>query len=248
MNELNGSVAVVTGSARNIGRAIALALAEAGAAVVVNTKSSPEVAQEVVDDIEAKGGRAMVHVADVIEADGAAGLIEAAVSRFGGLDILVNNVARRSLSPIDEMSYDDWRSVLASILDSTFLCIRAAVPHLADSGRGSIVNIGGVAGHAGIVDRAHVAAGKAGIAGMTGALALELAPRGIIVNNVVPGYIDTPKASGVPPHIVTRPPPAGRPGEPREIAAMVRFLCGPDGRYITGQNIHINGGWHTPIG
>ena len=248
MKELDGLVAVVTGSARNIGRAIAIALAEGGAAVVVNTKSSPDVAQEVVDGIVAAGGRAMVHVADVIGEDGAAGLIEAAVAEFGGLDILVNNVAQRNRSPVEALTYENWRTVLASILDSTFLCIRAAVPHLAESDRASIVNIGGVTGHVGTPERAHVAAAKAGLAGMTGALAVELAPRGITVNTVAPGYIETERRTTVPPHMVKRPPPLGRPGEPREVAGTVRFLCGPDARYISGQNLHVNGAWHTPIG
>jgi 3-oxoacyl-[acyl-carrier protein] reductase len=241
--ELDGTVAIVTGSARNIGRAIASQLAAAGAAVVVNAKTSREAARETAAGIEAGGGRALVHMANLTDPDKVEGLVAATLDHFGRLDILVNNAALRRNAPITEISYEDWREIVASILDAAFLCCRAAVPHIGKNGRGAIVNIGGVAGHAGVGGRTHVVAAKAGIAGLTKGLADELAPQGITVNCVAPGYIATVR-DHVPPHFQTRPVPLGRPGEPDEIAAMVRYLCGPNARYVTGQVIHVNGGWY----
>ena len=243
--ELDGAVAIVTGSARNIGRAIALQFAAAGAAVLVHARTSREAAEETVAAITSAGGRALVHLADVGSPDQVDGMVAAALERFGRLDILVNNAALRRNAPVTEISYDDWREVTASILDAAFLCARASVPHLGRHGRGAIVNIGGVAGHAGVGGRAHVVAAKAGVAGLTKGLAAELAPQGITVNCVAPGYVQTVR-DHVPPQFQERPVPLGRPAQPDEIAAMVRYLCGPQARYITGQVVHVNGGWYMP--
>ena len=135
-------------------------------------------------------------MADVTDEAQVAGLIQAAVDEFGGLDILVNNVAARKQTLMADTSYEDWREVMVSVLDSTFLCTRAAIPHLIASGRGSIVNLGGVSGFAGVPLRSHVATAKAGISGMTGSLAVELAPHNITVNCISPGYIDTTSHDG----------------------------------------------------
>ncbi len=244
--ELNGAAAIVTGSSRNIGRAIALALAQAGAAVLINAKTSADAAKAVVGEIESSGGRAIAHLADVTEPQQVDGMVDAAVKTFGRLDILVNNVAVRMESPVTETAFEDWRTILASILDAAFLCVKASVPHLAKHGQGAIVNIGGVAGHAGVANRCHVAAAKAGLAGMTGSLAVELAPRGITVNCVAPGYVNTTREGGhIPAHFAERPVPLGRPAEPDEIAAMIRFLSGPGGRFISGETIHMNGAWYV---
>lgn len=246
--ELEGAAAVVTGSSRNIGRAIALALAEAGAAVLINAKTSADAAKAVAGEIEAAGGRAIAHLADVTEPQQVDGMVDAALKAFGRLDILVNNVAVRKESPVTETTFEDWRTILASVLDAAFLCTKATVPHLAAHGQGAIVNIGGVAGHAGVANRCHVAAAKAGLAGMTGSLAVELAPLGITVNCVAPGYVNTARGEGrLPAHFAERAVPLGRPAEPDEIAAMVRFLCGPGGRYISGETIHMNGAWYVTI-
>ncbi len=242
--ELAGAAAIVTGSARNIGRSIALTLAEAGAAVVINARHSEDLARGVVGEIEAAGGRALVHMADVTVPEQAQGLVEAAVAAFGALDILVNNVAKRIAKPITETSFEEYREVIASTLDATFLTTSAAAPH---GGRGAIVNIGGVSGHAGVANRAAVAAGKAGLAGMTGSLAIELAADQITVNCVSPGYIDTHRGGHVPTHFAEKPVPMGRMGRVEEVADMVRFLAGPSGRYVTGQTIHVAGGWHVAI-
>ena len=150
--------------------------------------------------------------------------------------------------PFADMTFADWRHVLAVILDGAFLCAQACLPHLARAGGGSIVNIGGETGHRGATGRAHVVTAKAGLAGMTKALALDLAPQRITVNCVVPGRIERCAQGPQSPERVHRPavPPIGRLGAPEEVAAMVRMLCGPDARYITGQAIHVNGGAYMP--
>ena len=241
--ELAGKVALVTGASRNIGRAIALALAEARAAVVVNARRSREDAEAVAGEIGAVGGRAMAHLADVADEAAVASMVDAAVSRFGRLDILVNNAANRPEGGLDELDLAAWREVLATVLDGAFICAKAALPHLRASGAASIVNIGGMTGHTGAKGRAHVITAKAGLAGLTRALALDLAADGITVNCVAPGLIDTVRGpGGEPRHYVGRTPPVGRRGLPEEVAGTVRYLCGPSARYTTGQVIHVNGG------
>jgi 3-oxoacyl-[acyl-carrier protein] reductase len=247
--ELAGKVALVTGGARNIGRAICRSLAAGGAAVMVNARTSRAQAEETVAMIEQSGGKAAVHIADVTDAAQVQALVEATVKRFGRLDVLVNNAAVRAETPFESIALDEWRRVLASILDAAFLCSQACLPHLAKSGAGAIVHIGGLTGHRGASGRAHVIAAKAGLAGLTKAMALDLAPNGITVNCVVPGTIESQRGlPGVPerPAHRTTPPPIGRRGDPQEVAAMVRMLCGPDARYITGQSIHVNGGGYMP--
>ena len=243
--ELAGKVALVTGGARNIGRAIALALAEGGAAVLVNARTSGDEAQKTVAAIRAAGGKADLHLADVTDPAAVAAMVAAAVAQFGRLDMLVNNAAIRAETPFAEMKLEDWRRVLATVLDGAFLCAQACLPHLRRAGGGSIVNIGGLTAHQGARGRAHVVTAKAGLAGMTRALAHDLAPEGITVNCVVPGTIETLRGlPGAPERPAHRqgPPPVGRRGEPEEVAAAVRFLCGPGARYITGQSLHVNGG------
>jgi 3-oxoacyl-[acyl-carrier protein] reductase len=244
-SELAGRVALVTGGARNIGRAIARALAAGGAAVMVNARSSRAEAQETVALIQSAGGRAALHIADITDAAAVAAMVEATTREFGRLDMLVNNAAVRAETPFPDMKLDEWRRVLSSILDGSFLCAQACMPHMARAGGGSIVNIGGLTAHKGATGRAHVVTAKAGIVGLTRALALELAPQDITVNCVVPGTIETVRGlPGAPERPAHRQglPPLGRRGEPDEVAAAVRFLCGPGARYITGQSLHVNGG------
>jgi len=240
---LSGRVAVVTGSGRNIGRAIALELARAGAAVVVNVRSSGAEAEAVADEIRRAGGRASVKIADVTDPDAVAALVETAGRKFGRLDILVNNAGVRKETDFANLHYAEWREIVAGILDAAYLCSHAALPHLIASGSGAIVNIGGLSSWTGAAGRAHVIAAKAGLVGLTRGLAHDLAPHGITVNCVSPGMIDTSRRSGKEPaHHAMHAPLVGRRGKPEEIAALVRFLCGPDARYITGQTIHANGG------
>jgi 3-oxoacyl-[acyl-carrier protein] reductase len=244
-NELAGRVAVVTGSARNIGRAIALALADGGAAVLVSARRSLPEAEAVAAEIRGQGGRAAAELADVGDPASAARLIETAVAHFGRLDILVNNASVRRETDLANLEYAEWREILATTLDGAYLCSRAALPHLIAAGGGSIVNIGGLSAHTGASRRAHVIAAKTGLVGLTRALAHDLAPHQVTVNCVAPGMIDTTRAGAEPAHHAGKTPPVGRRGTPEEIASLVRFLCGPGARYITGQTIHANGGLFT---
>jgi len=240
---LSGRVALVTGSGRNIGRAIALELASAGAAVIVNARSSTAEAEAVAEEIRRAGGRAVLAIADVSEPAAVDALVDAAVGAFGRLDVLVNNAAVRKETDFANLHYAEWREITSTILDSAYLCSHAVLPHLTASGSGAIVNIGGLSSFTGAAGRAHVIAAKAGLVGLTRGLAHDLARYGITVNCVAPGMIDTSRASGKEPaHHALHFPLAGRRGRPEEIAALVRFLSGPDARYITGQTIHANGG------
>jgi 3-oxoacyl-[acyl-carrier protein] reductase len=243
-NELTGKVAIVTGAGRNIGRAIALALADGGASVVVNARSNSAEAEAVAREIESSGGKALVHIGDVADASAVRAMADAAVKQFGGIDILVNNAALRREKPFAEMDYAEWREILDVTLDGAFHCAKACLPALRKSGAGTIVNIGGLSAHTGARDRAHVVTAKAGIIGFTRALAHDLAEDGITVNCVVPGLIGTPRPKGKPEpaHHLTHQTISGERGRPEEVAATVRFLCGPGGRYINGQAIHANGG------
>ncbi len=239
--EMAGKVVLITGGARNIGRAIARSLAAGGAKVMVNALHAQSDMDETVRSIEAAGGTAAGCLADVTDPHAVEMMVSAAVARFGRIDALVNNAASRTEQAFGDMSFADWRRIVSVILDGAFLCSHACLPHLIRAGGGTIVNIGGETGHTGASNRAHVVSAKAGLAGLTKALALDLAPHQITVNCVVPGRIETLRsghARGV--------PPLGRPGQPGEVAAMVRMLCGPDARYITGQSIHVNGGGYLP--
>ena len=241
--ELAGRVALVTGAARNIGRAIAVSLAEAGAAVVVNANTSREAADETVRAIEAAGGRALAHLADVTDERAVAAMVEATLAKFGRLDILVNNAAIRDVVPIDDIDLAAWRRVTAVILDGAFICTKACLPALRKGGASAIVNIGGMSGHTGATGRPHVVAAKLGLVGLTRALAHDLAPDGITVNCVVPGLIATQRgaaAGSKSPHL--HETLLGRRGKPEEVAEAVRFLAGPRARYVTGQEWHVNGG------
>lgn len=243
--ELAGKVALVTGGARNIGRAIARSLAAGGAAVMVNANTSRAEAEQTVSMIKSAGGRAALRLADVTDPKGVAAMVEATIGEFGRLDFLINNAAVRAETPFAKITYEEWRHVLATVLDGAFLCTQACLPHLIRAGGGTVLNIGGLTAHKGAEGRAHVIAAKAGLAGLTRGLALDFAPHHITVNCVIPGTIETVRGlPGAPmrPEHRSALPPVGRRGEPQEVAAMVRMLCGPDARYVTGQSIHVNGG------
>ncbi|HXX25802.1 MAG TPA: SDR family oxidoreductase [Pseudolabrys sp.] len=243
-NELAGKVAVVTGAGRNIGRAIALALADAGASVVVNARSNKSEADKVVGEIAAAGGKAVAVVGDIGDPDTAHALASAALKSFGRIDILVNNAALRREKHIAEMSYDEWREVMGVILDGTFHCVKACLPALRKSGSGAIVNLGGMSAHIGSKDRAHVMTAKSALVGFSRALAHDLAADKITANCVVPGAIDTtrPSTSLKPAHHLTHGTISGERGKPEDVAGLVRFLVGPGGRNITGQTLHVNAG------
>jgi 3-oxoacyl-[acyl-carrier protein] reductase len=240
--ELAGKVAVVTGAGRNIGRAIALALARAGAAVVVNVRANRAEAEAVAGEIAKAGGKALAYVADVTDAKAVEGMAKAAAEKFGRIDILVNNAAVRQESAFEKITPEDWHMILAIVLDGAFNCTRACLPYLENGGAGTVVNIGGLTGHTGAKHRAHVITAKAGLVGLTRALAHDLGDKGVTVNLVSPGLIDTPRKGPQPSHHATAKTLVGRLGTAQDIAAAVRFLCGPGARYITGQTVHANGG------
>src|SRR5436305_11738136 len=241
--EVPGKVAVVTGAGRNIGRAIALTLMEGGASIVVNARSNRAEAEAVAREIEVLGGKALVHIGVVADAAAVQAMADVAAKRCGRIDILVNNAALRREKPFAEMDYADWREIMDVTLDGAFHCTKACLPWLKQSGAGTIVNIGGLSALTGAKDRAPVVTAKTGITGFTRALAHDLADSGITVNCVVPGLIGTPrpKDKPEPAHHLHRTI-SGQRGRPEDVAATVRFLCGPGARYITGQAIHCNGG------
>ena len=242
--ELAGRVALVTGAARNIGRAIARELAAAGAAVVVNARGSEAALDAVAAEIAADGGRALAVLADITDKVAVDAMVAAARAKFGRLDILVNNAAVRGEATPEEIDYAEWRRVLDVVLDGAFFCVQACLPDLRASGAGRIINIGGLTGHSGAAGRLHVVTAKAGLAGFTRALAHDLGAAGITVNCVSPGLIDTqrPASAGTVEHRRHRQTLVPGIGMPEDVARMVRHLAGPAGRFITGQTIHVNGG------
>jgi 3-oxoacyl-[acyl-carrier protein] reductase len=242
-------VALVTGGVRRIGRAIALTLAGDGAAIAINAKSSREEAEATVREIAALGVPAAVFMADVTDEAAVTRMVAEIAATLGPVDILINNAAVRRDGDLTDISFADWRLVTAVILDGAFLMSRAVVPGMLAKRHGTIINIGGVTAHTGAAGRAHVSTAKAGLVGLTKALAVEFGDRGITVNCVAPGKIGGPRAAsagkgGVIPgggH-----PLVGREGDPEDVAAMVKLLCGPGGRFITGQTIHVSGGIYLP--
>lgn len=248
MSELAGRVAIVTGSSRNIGRAIALALADAGASVVVHGRAPGAEAEAVVQELRGRGARAALVFGDVADPATAASLVAAATGGLGGLDIVVANAAQRSNVPFQQQTREAFERTVAVAFGGTFNLVHRAVPELirrAEQGHhgfGRIVGLGGMHATRGAPGRSHVMAAKAAIAALLRGLALDLAPWGITANVVAPGTIETVRpasAGAAPPHGTI---PLGRPGRPEDIAAAVRFFCSPAAGWITGQTLHVNGG------
>jgi 3-oxoacyl-[acyl-carrier protein] reductase len=239
-------VAIVTGSAKNIGRAIAINLAQSGVRVIVHAKTSAHDCAETVKMIEDLGGHAHAVLSDISTPEGAQLLIDQCIAHYGQLDILINNAAIRKHTPFESLHYSEWREVTATILDSAYLCAHAAAPFLKKSACASIVNFGGMSAHTGSKERAHVLAAKMGLIGLTRGLASDLGEHAVTVNCIVPGLIETERGEsagkGLPEHHQKNKTLVGRKGLPQEIADYVLFLCSDKARYVTGQSIHINGG------
>ncbi|TCP57103.1 3-oxoacyl-[acyl-carrier protein] reductase [Tamaricihabitans halophyticus] len=234
-------VAIITGASRNIGRAIALALAVDGYHLGLLARKDQQALDEVAEEARSQG--VDVHTGLVDVRDGAA--VHAAIAevrdRFGQIDVLVNNAAVRRETPFEQITEQEWREILDIVLDGAFHGSAAVLPGMREAGGGRIVNIAGVTGQSGAARRAHVVTAKAGLIGLTKALASEYAEHGVTVNAVSPGLIDTTRAE-VPAHHQSKHIPVGRPGAPGEIAAAVRYLISPEAAFVTGHTLNINGG------
>jgi 3-oxoacyl-[acyl-carrier protein] reductase len=238
-------VAVVTGSSRGIGRAIALRLAAQGAKLVINYRGNKTAAEEVVEQIRADGGEAIAVQADVSQFDQAQALIDQAKAAFGRVDILVNNAGTTRDTLVVRMSEADWDVVLDTNLKGTFNCIKAVTRQMMRQKYGRIVNIGSVAGIAGNAGQANYAAAKAGIIGLSKTIARELGSRGITCNVVAPGFVATDLTADLPAKLIGEAierTPLGRTGTAEDMAAAVAFLASDDASYITGQVLAVDGG------
>ncbi len=245
MNRLEGRVALVTGSGRNIGRAIILKLAAEGANVVVNARSNREEAESVAAEAAALGVESLAVVADVAVEPQVGGMFAAAIERFGKVDILVSNAAIRPHKPFLELTLEDYERVRGVVLDGAFYCARAAIPSMKRNGSGRIVFLTGDGAWNGSAQRSHVSAAKMGVVGLARGLASEFAPDNIRVNVVSPGRIDTTRDLAWYPRqnmADTSEIPLGRLGAVDDVAAACVFLVTDDCGFITGQTIHVNGG------
>jgi 3-oxoacyl-[acyl-carrier protein] reductase len=242
---LDGQVAIITGSVRRLGKAMALALARDGAAVVIHARSSRGEAEKAAAEVEAAGGKALIQIADITDEAAVNAMVDTVVKTFGRVDILINNAAIRAEQHFLDMTFKQWREVIAVTLDGAFLCTHAVLPHMVKNKYGRIITLGGVSTHLGAPGRAHVSAGKAGVIGFTKALASEFAAQGITVNCISPGKIGGER-SATSGRGLQKPTPVGREGVPEDVAAVARMLCQPSNGYITGQTIHVNGGLYMP--
>jgi 3-oxoacyl-[acyl-carrier protein] reductase len=247
MGKLDGKVALITGSGRNIGRATALKFAGEGAHIVVNARGNEAEAEAVAREVRERGVKAIAVLADVAKKDEVDRMMARAMSEFGRVDILVNNAAIRPHKPFPEVTIEDWERVRGVVLDGAIYCTKAVVSSMVENRYGRILFFVGDGAYTGGSGRAHVSAAKMGLIGLARSLAAEFAAHNIRVNVVSPGSIDTrrdnpewyhgrvPNAAGI---------PLGRQGHVDEIAATCLFLVSDDGGFITGQTIHVNGGAH----
>jgi NAD(P)-dependent dehydrogenase (short-subunit alcohol dehydrogenase family) len=245
MGKLDGKVALITGSGRNIGRATALRLADEGAHVIVNARSNEAEAEAVAAEVRTRGVKSLAVLADVSKRDQVDAMVDQALSEFGQVDILINNAAIRPHKPFREITFEDWETVRGVVLDGALYLTRAVIDGMVERNYGRILFFMGEGAFAGGAGRAHISAAKYGLVGLSRSLAAEFAANNIRVNIVSPGSIDTRRDhpewyGGHPPS--TAGIPMGRQGTPDEIASTCLFLVSDEGGFITGQTIHVNGG------
>lgn len=245
MSSVERQVAIVTGAARGIGRAVAQQLAADGFAVVVNYRGDEDLAMSLVDELKHGGAEALAVQADITNADDVATLIETTLNTFGRLDVLVNNAGITRDTLLMRMSEADWDAVLTTNLKGAFLCSKAAIRPMMRQRSGAIVNLTSVVGLVGNAGQANYAAAKAGLVGFTKSLAKEVGSRGITVNAVAPGFIETRLTDVLSDDLkegAKAQIPLGRLGQPEDVASAVAFLVSPGSRYITGHVLSVDGG------
>lgn len=240
--ELAGKVALVTGAAKNIGRATALALAAGGAKVAVNTRASRTEAEQVVAEIRAAGGEAEVHIADIADPAAVKAMVEGIGRSLGGVDLLVLNASVRTERAFLELDYEEWRVPLSITLDGAFHLAQACLPNMVKAGGGAIVTLGGMMSLSGAKRRIHGSVAKHGLIGFTRGIAREFGEHNIRANCIAPGQMNTTRAAGRSARGGDELVPLQRKGEAEEIASVVRFLCGPGASFLNGQTIQVNGG------
>lgn len=242
---LSGKTAIVTGGSRGIGKAVALKLAEKGANIVVNYTSNSTKAEEVVNEIKKMGREALAIKADVSNPDDVKNLVKETEKQFSNIDILINNAGITKDTLLIRMKEDDWDKVMSVNLKGTFLCTKLVGKKMMKQRRGKIVNIASIVGIIGNAGQANYSASKAGIIGFTKSTAKELASRGINVNAVAPGFIETEMTKKLSEEVVenyAKNIPLGKMGTPEDVANVVFFLCSQEASYVTGQVINIDGG------
>ena len=244
---MKGRTAIVTGSGRNIGRAIALSFGRLGANVIVNGHRDRAAAEAVADEVRAAGGQALVHMADVADDAAVKAMVDAAAAQFDSVDIVVSNVAVRQKQAFLEITPQDWQAVLQTNLTPAFYLARHAIPHMRTGRWGRLVLISGFDGFWGqVTHRAHNVTAKSGLHGLAMALAREFGADGITANTVAPGAIDTIRDWTQYSHQersrLEAEIPCGRYGKPDEVAAACDFLCSDRGAFVSGQVVHVNGG------
>jgi len=243
--KLKGRTALVTGGSRGIGRAVAIALAEEGADVAINYVSSETAARDVAEHIKKMGCKAILAQADVSDYPDTFRMAQEILREFGHLDILVNNAGINSDKTFVKMDHASWRKVLGTNLDGVFNCTKVFIDQMLKQNYGRVVNMTSVIGQIGNFGQANYAASKAGVAAFTKSLAKELAGKGVTVNAVAPGFIETEMIANIPDKVKTRlleQIPLKRFGAPEEVGRCVVYLVSPDGDYITGSELSINGG------